>query len=96
MVRDVFSRPFCRTPDISVQKATVPFSYKCALVDAITRSATLDPDRYKQQIAEMEAAMKSTWEEKSKQSESSERERQRLQRQASGNHCVSVATPECT
>lgn len=39
--------------------------------------------RYKQQIAEMEAAMKSTWEEKAKQSESSERERQRLQRQAS-------------
>eukprot|EP00903_Cladosiphon_okamuranus_P015598 g14403.t1 len=38
-------------------------------------------DRYKQQIAEMEAAMKSTWEEKAKQSESSERERQRLQRQ---------------
>ncbi|CAN0224169.1 unnamed protein product [Ectocarpus sp. 12 AP-2014] len=33
-------------------------------------------DRYKQQIAEMEAAMKSTWEEKAKQSESSERERQ--------------------
>lgn len=31
----------------------------------------------------MEAAMKSTWEEKAKQSESSERERQRLQRQAS-------------
>ncbi|CAM9812948.1 unnamed protein product [Ectocarpus fasciculatus] len=39
-------------------------------------------DRYKQQIAEMEAAMKSTWEEKAKQSESSERERQRLQQQA--------------
>lgn len=38
--------------------------------------------RYKQQIAEMEAAMKSTWEEKAKQSESSERERQRLQQQA--------------
>lgn len=38
--------------------------------------------RYKQQIAEMEAAMRSTWEEKSKQSESSERERQRLQQQA--------------
>ncbi|CAM9934440.1 unnamed protein product, partial [Laminaria digitata] len=38
-------------------------------------------DRYKQQIAEMEAAMKSTWEEKAKQSESSERERQRLQQQ---------------
>ncbi|CAM9798826.1 unnamed protein product [Ectocarpus sp. 4 AP-2014] len=38
-------------------------------------------NRYKQQIAEMEAAMKSTWEEKAKQSESSERERQRLQQQ---------------
>lgn len=40
------------------------------------------PVRYKQQIAEMEAAMKSTWEEKAKQSESSERERERLQQQA--------------
>lgn len=38
--------------------------------------------RYKQQIAEMEAAMKTTWEEKAKQSESSEKERQRLQQQA--------------
>lgn len=46
-------------------------------------------DRYKQQIAEMEAAMKSTWEEKAKQSESSERERQRLQHQASGSSPVS-------
>ena len=41
--------------------------------------------RYKQQIAEMEAAMKSTWEEKAKQSESSERERQRLQQQVRGS-----------
>ncbi|CAN0223521.1 unnamed protein product, partial [Discosporangium mesarthrocarpum] len=36
--------------------------------------------RYKQQIAEMEAAMRSTWEEKARQSETSERERKRLQR----------------
>lgn len=39
-------------------------------------------NRYKQQIAEMEAAMKNTWEEKAKQSHTVERERQRLQKQA--------------